>query len=98
MEGVNRRRAVSLTAAGTAALIAGAARAQTNDNKECKSFSGSSRKGDVQEALANAIAEAHKAMPGADRQVRWTIKKVTGVNGGIDPLNTATVEIEVPQS
>ena len=23
-----------------------------------------------------------KAMPGADRQVRWTLKKVSGVNGG----------------
>jgi hypothetical protein len=98
MDGVNRRRAVRLTAAGTAALIAGAARAQTDDNKECKTFSRSSRKGDVQEALANAIAEAHKALTGADRQVRWTIKKVSGVNGGIDPLNIATVEIEVAPS
>jgi hypothetical protein len=98
MDGVNRRRAVGLTAAGTAALFAGAVQAQTDNNKECKTFSGSSRKGDVQEALANAIAEAHKAMPGADRQVRWTLKKVSGVNGGIDPLNIATVEIEVPLS
>jgi hypothetical protein len=98
MDGVNRRRAVGLTAAGTAALLAGAAQGQTDDNKDCKTYAGSSRKGDVQEALANAIAEAHKAMPGADRQVRWTLKKVSGVNGGIDPLNTATVEIEVPMS
>jgi hypothetical protein len=98
MDGVNRRRAVGLTAAGTAALIAGVAQAQTDNNQEYKTYSGSSRKGDVQEALANAIAEAHKAMPGADRQVRWTIKKVSGVNGGIDPLNIATVEIEVAQS
>jgi hypothetical protein len=98
MEGVNRRRAVGLTAAGTAALFAGAVQAQTDDNKECKTYSGISRKGDIQEALGNAIAEAHKATPGADRQVRWTIKKVSGVNGGIDPLNTATVEIEVTLS
>ena len=56
------------------------------------------KKGDVQEALGNAIAEAEKAMPGADRQVRWTLKKVSGVKGGIDPLNIATVEIEVAQS
>jgi hypothetical protein len=98
VDGVNRRRAVRLTAAGTAALFAGAAQAQTENNKECKIYSGSSRKGDVQEALAAAIAEAHKAMPGADRQVRWTLKKVSGVNGGIDPLNIATVEIEVTLS
>ena len=45
--------------------------------------------------LANAIEEARKAASGADRQVRWTIKKVSGVNGGIDPLNITTVEIEV---
>jgi hypothetical protein len=98
MDGVNRRRAVKLTAAGTAVLVAGAVRAQTDDKKECKNYSGSSKKGDVQEALGNAIAEARKAMPGADRQVRWTLKKVSGVNGGIDPLNIATVEIEVAQS
>ena len=98
MAGVNRRRAVGLTAAGTAALVAGVVQAQADDTKECKTYSGSSKKGDIQEALGNAIAEAHKALPGADRQVRWTLKKVSGVNGGIDPLNIATVEIEVAQS
>jgi hypothetical protein len=98
MDDVNRRRAVRLTAAGTAALLAGAAQAQTDNSKECKTYSGSSKKGDIQEALTNAIAEAHKAAPGADRQVRWTLKKVSGVNGGIDPLNIATVEIEVTLS
>lgn len=96
MKGVTRRRAVKLAATGTAATMAtGMALAQTEANKECKTFSGSSRKGDVQEALAEAIAEAHKAAPGADRQVKWYIKKVSGVNGGISPLNIATVEIEV---
>jgi hypothetical protein len=98
MDGVNRRRAVRLTAAGTAALFAGAAQAQADCNQEYKTYSGSSRKGDIQEALADAIVQAHKAMPGADVQVRWTIKKVSGVNGGIDPLNNAVVEIEVAQS
>ena len=63
---------------------------------ECKVYSGSSRKGDIQEALANAIEEARKASSGADFQVKWTLKKVSGVNGGISPLNIATVEIEVP--
>jgi len=99
MDDVTRRRAVKLTAAGAAAvaLTGGSARAQddANKNKECKVYSGSSRKGDIQEALANAIEEARKAASGADRQVRWTIKKVSGVNGGIDPLNITTVEIEV---
>jgi hypothetical protein len=98
MEGVNRRRAVGLTAVGTAELFASAAQAQTDISTECKTYSGSSKKGEIQEALANAIAEAQKAMPGADRQFRWTLKKVSGVNGGIDPLNIATVEIEVTPS
>ena len=97
MDGVNRRRAVTLTAAGTAALVAGVVHAQTDDKKECKTYSGNSMKGDVQEALADAIANAHKGMPGADIQVRWTLKKVSGVNGGISPLNTAKVEIDVEQ-
>jgi hypothetical protein len=97
MDGVTRRRAVKLTAVGTAALVAGAVQAQTDNNQEYKTYSGSSRKGDIQEALGDAIAAAHKAMPGADVQVRWTLKKVSGVNGGIDPLNNATVEIEVAQ-
>jgi hypothetical protein len=100
MDGVTRRRAVKLTATGAAAaLVAGRAEAQDSASQEYKkTFSGSSRKGDIQEALAAAIQEAHKAMPGADRQVRWTLKKVSGVNGGIDPLNIATVEIEVATS
>jgi hypothetical protein len=96
MKGVTRRRAVKLAATGTAATMAtGMVLAQTEATKECKTYSGSSRKGDIQEALASAIEEAHKAAPGADRQVKWCIKKVSGVNGGISPLNIATVEIEV---
>jgi len=96
MNGVTRRRAIKLAATGTVATLAtGAVQAQTEANNDCKTYSGSSKKGDIQEALANAIAEAHKAAPGADRQVRWCIKKVSGVNGGISPLNIATVEIEV---
>jgi hypothetical protein len=101
MKGVTRRRAVKLAATGTVATLAtGAVQAQTQTEaaKECKTYSGSSNKGDIQEALASAIAEAHKAAPGADRQVRWCIKKVSGVNGGISPLNIATVEIEVTLS
>ena len=78
------------------ALTGGSARAQDDakKDKEYKVYSGSSKKGDIQEAVANAIEEARKAAPGADRQVHWTIKKVSGVNGGIDPLNIVTVEIE----
>jgi hypothetical protein len=97
MEGMSRRKAVKLTTAGAAvALTTAVTRAQTDATKECKTDSGSSRKGNFEEALGAAIDEARKAMPGADRQVKWTLKKVSGVNGGIDPLNILTVEIEVP--
>jgi hypothetical protein len=97
MKGVTRRRAVKLATAGTAVTLAAAvAQAQPESSKECKTYSGSSRKGNIEEALANAIEEARKAQSGADRQVKWSIKKVSGVNGGIDPLNIVTVEIEVP--
>jgi len=95
MKDVTRRRAVKLAATGTVATLAtGMVQAQTEATKEYKTYSGSSKKGEIQEALASAIEEARKAAPGADRQVRWTIKKVSGVNGGISPLNIATVEIE----
>jgi hypothetical protein len=94
MDDVTRRRAVRLTAAGAAAVwAAGSARAQ-EEKKDCKKYKGSSKNGNIQEALAEAIKAAHAAAPGADRQVRWTLKEVSGVNGGIDPLNTLTVEIE----
>jgi hypothetical protein len=96
MEGVSRRKAVKLTAAGAAAAITTAVtHAQTDSTKECKTFSGSSRNGKFEDAVTAAIDAARKAMPG-DREVKWTLKKVSGVNGGIDPLNIMTVEIEVP--
>src|SRR4051812_4250866 len=55
-------------------------------------YSGSSIKGNFEDALKDAINKARAAAPGADRQVRWTLKEVSGVNGGISPLNTLTVE------
>jgi hypothetical protein len=100
MDDVTRRRAVGLAAAGAAALAAGSARAQEQPRKKGgrKPFSGSSRKGNFEEALADAINKARASAPGADRQVRWTLKEVSGVNGGIDPLNILTVEIEATVS
>ena len=95
MDDVTRRRAAQWTAAGAAAVLAaGSARAQGQARKGHKLFAGGSRNGNIQEALADAITKAHAAAPGADRQVRWTLKEVSGVNGGISPLNTLTVEIE----
>jgi hypothetical protein len=96
MDDVTRRRAVGLAAAGAAvALSVGSARAQKEtSNQVGKRFSGSSKKGNFEEALTDAINKARASAPGADRQVRWALKEVSGVNGGIDPLNILTVEIE----
>lgn len=95
MDNVTRRRAVSLTAASAAAaIVAGNVRAKEEGAKEGQYYKGVSKKGNIQEALDNAVKNALDAAPGADRQVKWTIKEVSGVKGGILPLNTLTVEIE----
>jgi hypothetical protein len=101
MDDVTRRRAVGLAAAGAAAaLAAGSTRAQQEQYKkgDGKRFSGRSRKGSFDDALADAIAKARASDPGAGRQVRWALKEVAGVNGGIHPLNILTVEIEATVS
>jgi hypothetical protein len=95
MDHMTRRTAVGLTAAGTAAaLAAGGATAQESQGGRRRTYAGSSRSGNLEEALKDAINKALAAAPGADRQVRWTLRMVSGVNGGIAPLNVLTVEIE----
>ena len=96
MDDVTRRRAVKLSAAGAVAVLAAeSALADTPTFKGGTCYTGSSKKGNFQEALDDAIKKAHDAVPGADRQIRWTFKQASGVNGGISPLNTIAVEIEV---
>jgi hypothetical protein len=97
MNDMTRRRAVSLTAAAAAAaFIARSAqgRAQGEASKGGQRYSGHSRKGDLQQALDDAIQKALTASPGSGRQVRWALKEVSGVRGGFAPLNTLTVEVE----
>lgn len=97
MDDMTRRRAVKWTAAGAAAAFVARGvhgRAQSEARKaECR-YSGNSKNGNLQEALDDAVQKALAAAPGADRQVRWTLKEVSGVKGGFAPLNTLTVEIE----
>lgn len=100
MGGVNRRQAVKLTTAAgaVAALGVGAgeaeAAAQPERPKKANQFKGTSKKGDIKEALDLAIAEASKSAHGNDRMVRWTLKEISGVNGGIAGLREITVTIE----
>ena len=60
-----------------------------------KTFKGTSKQGNVQKALDAAIQAAQQAAPGADRQVIWKLKSVTGRQGGLVATNEATVAITV---
>jgi hypothetical protein len=59
-----------------------------------KTFTGTSKTGDLQEALELAIKAAQQSAPGADRQVTWTLKEVSGRHGGIAAFREATVAIK----
>jgi hypothetical protein len=61
-------------------------------------YRGTSKKGNLQEALDLAVQAAQKAAPGADWQVAWTLKEVSGREGGIAGLNEVTVTIEATVS
>jgi len=86
-----------VSAAGSAAVLLGTAVARADDpkkeNKE-KKFSGTSKKANFEEALGLAIKEAHKSAKGADRMVQWTLKEVSGRDGGIAGFTELTVTIE----
>jgi hypothetical protein len=53
-----------------------------------------SKKGSLQEALDAAIQAALDSAKGADRMVTWTLKKVSGREGGIAGFNEVAVVIE----
>jgi hypothetical protein len=55
---------------------------------------GMSKKGNLQEALDAAIQTALDSAKGADRMVTWSLKKVSGREGGIAGFNDVTVVIE----
>jgi hypothetical protein len=59
-----------------------------------KLFKGTSKKGDVDEALRLAIARAERSVRHPDAMVEWTLKSVSGRNGGIAGFNEVTVTIE----
>jgi hypothetical protein len=96
----SRRAFLSLASVGAAgaALLAGpAARGDEGETKakpKGKEFSGTSKKGNLQEAVELAIKTAMDAAPGADRQIRWALKGVSGLQGGLVPANDVTVTIE----
>ncbi len=100
MADVTRRHAVKLTtAAGTiAALVAGSAHAQDQNRRKGKRYTGTSKKGSIEEALDLAIQSALSDAQGADIQVKWILKEISGTRGGFAAVNDLTVTIEVPAS
>jgi len=58
-----------------------------------KLFRGTSKTGNVQKALEAAIKAAQQSVTGADRLVEWTLKEVSGRQGGIAGFHDATVVI-----
>lgn len=100
----HRRRFLGLLGMGASApiLLAAAHEAGASpgeeDPKKGKAkkqvFKGTSKKGDLKEALDLAIQAALKSAPGADRLVEWTLKEVSGRRGGVAGFNEVTVTIE----
>jgi hypothetical protein len=58
-----------------------------------KTFTGTDKRGNLQKALDLAIKAAQDSVTGADRQVVWTLKKVSGRRGGIVGFREVTVTI-----
>src|SRR6266508_3624937 len=58
-------------------------------------YEGVSQRGQLQEALDDAVRRAARSQPGADRLVRWRLAEITGEAGGIRGLNTVRVRIEM---
>ena len=81
----SRRRFLGLAGA-SAALAIGASRSggqEAGKADKPKTFTGTSNKGSLQEAIELAIQAALKSAPAAvgNRQVRWALKETTGVFG-----------------
>lgn len=57
-------------------------------------FTGTSERGDFQEALNYAIQAALDASGGADILIKWKLDNVTGERGGIAGVNNLYVTIQ----
>jgi hypothetical protein len=78
------------------ALAGRPARAGQDDEYKTKGkpFSGTSKKGNLDEALDEAVKAALASTNVSDAQAKWTIKHVTGIKGGIAGRNEITVTID----
>ena len=64
-----------------------------NTSKSTKSFTGTSQRGDLAEALAHAIKQAMESSQIADVLVTWTIEKISGKSGGFPGWRELSVTI-----
>ncbi|SIN70511.1 hypothetical protein SAMN05444166_0270 [Singulisphaera sp. GP187] len=95
--GNDRRNFLNALGAGASGVLLASAAGATNAADELgngKVFKGTSKQGDIKEALDTAIQAAMASARGNDRQVRWTFKSLSGVNGGIIGAHEVTVTIE----
>ena len=93
-----RRRFLLFGASLSGAVLALVGRFTTaaetiEDPKEGKSFSGTSKKGDFNEALDAAIKAALASARVPDGQAKWTLKEVSGIKGGFADRNEISVTI-----
>ena len=63
-----------------------------------KTFTGTSSKGSIQEALDLALQAAIQAETGADQMTEWTLTGVSGRRGGLAGVNEVIVEIKASVS
>jgi len=59
------------------------------------SFTGTSKSGDLAEALADAIRQAEEAVGTTEPKVRWKLEEVSGEHGSLAELKKISVTISV---
>src|SRR5947208_3193307 len=64
------------------------------DTPKKRTFKGTSKKGDIDEALQQAIASAERSVRHPDAMVSWTLKGISGRSGGIAGFREIMVTIE----
>ena len=84
-------RLIGATAATTSLVLTGQ---EGHGDTPRKLFKGSSRTGDVEEAIKKAIAAAERSVRHPDAMVEWTLKSISGRSGGIAGFREVTVTIE----
>jgi hypothetical protein len=91
----NRRGFFKLMGAGAATAAALVlVGEETHGETPKRVYKGTSKKGDIHEALQNAIAAAQRSVRHPDAMVEWTLKSVAGKSGGFANFDEVTVTIE----